>query len=82
MSFGVAVGPGVPSRKMRIDFGTLNHTFPFAHALAMSWSPIPCPNAPIAPRMFACESVETIVPPGPTSPSSIAMCVPMPELTS
>ncbi len=60
------------------DCGTLNQTFPLLKATAMSWSPIPCPNAPIAPRMLACESVVTDVEPGIAIPSSIKVCVPIP----
>ena len=35
------------------DFGTLNQTLPLLHDAAISLSPIPCPNAPTAPKILA-----------------------------
>ncbi len=53
------------------DWGTLNQTEPLAQAAAISRSPMPWPNAPIAPRMLAWESVDTRVEPGMAKPSPL-----------
>ena len=72
----------LPLKVSLTDFGTLNQLFPLAQAAAISLSPIPCPKAPIDPRILACESVEIKVQPGVANPLSITRCVPIPEFTS
>ena len=53
-----------PSKFIFTDAGILNQTFPLCQAAAISISPIPCPKAPTAPRIFAWESVDKAVEPG------------------
>ena len=82
MSLAEASCGGRPFRTTFTVGGTLNQTFPKAKAWAISTSPMPCPKAPMAPRMLAWESVETKVDPGTACPSSMARWVPIPASIS
>ena len=81
-SLAVVLAGSWPFITIFIVSGTSNQVLPALNANAISWSPMPWPNAPMAPRIFKWLSVPTTTAPGSASPSSISTCEPIPRSQS